>query len=291
MSRAERRAWAVFGILLAFIFAILATQSAENAHASPPPPPPPHAWARLDSQPLEILEHGTSWCDVLGWKPMNDQTIVDNVEYPPGIDSRDRQCLTVPARGRPAYTVTRSTATNPLTKVKAYPRIMTGCLFNLATAGYTPRPAADFGRTQLDWQGRTRSPGTWNASLDIWLRHRPDCTGQPDRAEVMVWFSYQNVAPAAGRWPVIWVAHHRYWLEHWRTGNSNGVTWNYVQFRRVHQTSTVKHLRLAAFFRAAAARHLISMRWYVADIGQGNEIWSGGRHLATRFFHVTGMPS
>ncbi len=165
----------------------------------------------------------------------------------------------------------------------AYPDIFTGCGWGVCAPGSgLPARVSRLGSATTSWFTRQRAGGTWNASYDLWFGKAPVTTGQADGAEVMIWLNTHNMPPPRHA-PIVWEDHARYYLLHWRPWR-NGVSWNYLQFRRVHPVVSVRHLRLAPFMLTAERMRLLRPRWYMLNIEAGFEIWSGGRGLATSWF-------
>jgi hypothetical protein len=226
------------------------------------------------------------FCTTLDFRRVRKGNIVRNAIFHPDVD---RQCLSTPRSGRPAFRVSTSTAHLPDSKVSAFPEIYTGCLWNRCTEGtHFPKQVFTIRNAQTTWETRLHSRGLWNASYDIWVfRHRHK-TGQSRGAELMIWLHTHGMSRPEG-WPIYKIDGRRWWLEHWVTTDGKGNFWNYLQFRRVRPVNHVHNLRLRPFFKVAEQRGLIRPRWWVEDIAAGFEIWDGGQNLRTKWFSNKGL--
>jgi Glycosyl hydrolase family 12 len=207
-----------------------------------------------------------------------------------GTDSR--QCLTLTPHGRAAFTVSVSGADNPGNTAEAFPYIQYGCYWGWCTPGSRlPLRVSALRSATSTWYTREHARGIWNAGFDLWLNSTRLARRHANRAEVMIWLNattrhYRVRGPAGTR--EVTVAGHRFYLTHWRTGTATiRGGWEYVQYRLAGTPSRVRNLNLRAVLLDAARRHLISRSWYLQGVLAGNEIWRGGRGLATTRFSVT----
>jgi len=228
----------------------------------------------------------SKFCTTLDFRRVKKDDIVRNAIFHPDVD---RQCLSTPPSGRPAFRVSKSTAHLPDSKVSAFPEIYTGCLWNRCTTG-TPFPKQVFtiGNAQSTWETRLHSSGLWNAAYDIWVFKHRHKTGQARGAELMIWLNTHGMAKPEG-WPILKIDGRRWWLEHWIAGDGKGDHWHYLQFRRVRPVNHVHNLKLRPFFEAAERRGLIRPQWWIEDIAAGFEIWDGGQNLRTKWFSNKGL--
>jgi Glycosyl hydrolase family 12 len=180
---------------------------------------------------------------------------------------------------------------DPAGRVVAYPDIFRGCIWNICTpAAALPRPVSTVGRPEATWHTSEHAAGTWNAAFDIWFGKKRMVTGQANGAELMIWLNEHGgccaLQPGA---PRVWVAGSWWLLSHW-TAQHNGVSWNYIQFRRVHRTWQVNNLRLYPFIRRVEHLGLVRSSWWLENIEAGFELWSGGQGLATTEYIVRNVP-
>lgn len=183
----------------------------------------------------------------------------------------------------PNFKVTRSAADAHGPESLAFPDIFIGCNWGICSPDTTlPARVSRVRRAETSWYTRQRASGIWNVAYDIWFNKTPITSGQANGAEIMIWLNAHHFPPP--RWaPIVWEDHARYYFVHWRPYR-HGVSWNYMQFRRVHPARSVTHLRLEPFMQTAERMGLLKPRWYLLNIEAGFEIWSGGRGLATNWF-------
>ena len=138
-------------------------------------------------------------------------------------------------------------------------------------------------------------PGTYNTGYDLWFGKQSMTRGHADGAELMVWLNHRGgcciLRPHA---PIVRINGVRYYFQFWRPTDPNypGIAWNYIQFRRVVQTTHVTNLNLNPFIEYAEQAHrsqgqptpLISRHWWLENLDGGFEIWSGGLGLRTTSF-------
>jgi len=202
-----------------------------------------------------------------------------------------KQCLTLAPRGRPAWKVSTSRAHSRGNPVQAYPYIQYGCYWGWCTPGSAlPLRISNIRSATSRWYTRQHASGIWNAGYDLWLNSSRLARRHANRAEVMIWLNatmrhYRVGGPAGTR--KVRIAGRWFYLTHWRTGTRTiRGGWEYVQYRLASATWHVRKLNVKAVLEDAASRHLISWSWYLQGILAGNEIWSGGRGLATTWFAV-----
>jgi cellulose 1,4-beta-cellobiosidase len=138
-------------------------------------------------------------------------------------------------------------------------------------------------------------PGTYNTSYDLWFGKHSMTQGHADGAELMVWLNHRGGCCILRRGaPIVRINGVRYYFQYWHPSDPDypGLSWNYIQFRRVVQTTQVTNLNLTSFVRFAEQAHrglgqpkaLISPRWWLENAGGGFEIWNGGLGLRTTSF-------
>jgi hypothetical protein len=202
-----------------------------------------------------------------------------------------RQCLTL--TGGTAYRISTSEAAGlGVDQVQASPLIFTGCWFGWCTPRTVfPVQVRRIRSTAITWDTRQRAAGTWNAALDEWFSSRkisPEPGRHANVAELMVWtratMPHYQVGGRAGT-ELVTAAGHQWFLTTWRTGQATiPGGWAYIQFRLVHPSAHLTRLNLVPLIRLAERRHLISAGdWWQGDLAT-NEIWAGGRGLATTRF-------
>jgi glycosyl hydrolase family 12 len=198
-----------------------------------------------------------------------------------------RQCIHNSA-DRPNFTVTQRPGFDPAGRVVAFPDIFRGCIWNICSpkAGIPIRVSA-IGHPVATWHTRENALGTWNAAFDIWFGKTRMITGQANGAELMIWLNHHGGCCALQRGaPKVWIDGRPFRLSHWRTTH-NGVSWNYIQFRMIHRTWRVDHLRLRPFIRRCLRLGLIRRSWWMENVEAGFELWNGGQGLATTRFGVS----
>ena len=127
----------------------------------------------------------------------------------------------------------------------------------------------------------------YNVNYDIWLELKPYLSGQPHGAEIMIWpRETPGIGTTAGA-PGVRVDGALYWFIHWRARNAKG-SWNYIQFRKVHQVYDLRGIHINDFIKVAESRGLVSKNWYLQNITAGFEIWSGGKGLQMYSFWAQG---
>ena len=192
---------------------------------------------------------------------------------------RGRVCVTA---SRSGFTVTRTrfpAATNP---TYAFPNIFTGCEWGICTpSSGLPARVSALRKPQVTLQTSGNPAGGWSAAIETWFSARPMRTGQADQAELMVWLR--------ARWPhasytVVKVGGVRYYISHWTANHHTGVTWNYIQFRRVRPVAGVTGLKLAPFIAYAERHGWIKAGSWMDNIEGGFELRAGGEGLAVRRF-------
>lgn len=193
------------------------------------------------------------------------------------------------------FAVTQKAGWDPGHQVIAYPDIYRGCMWNVCSprAGL-PRRVRAVGDPRLTAHFKAGVFGMYNSSFDVRFLKTSSHTGQADGAELMIWLGRHGgccgLQPGA---PRIKVEGRWYWYSHWRTcshlASQPHVCWNYIQFRRVHQTRSVSGLRLAPFIHRAERSGLVKPRWWMQTIEAGFEIWTGGKGLAVTKFRATGI--
>jgi hypothetical protein len=175
------------------------------------------------------------------------------------------------------FTVATKTPATGL--VRAFPDFLYGCSWGVCSPNRKlPVQVSRDGDPGASVSTSGHPAGEYNAAYDIWLELKPYLSGQPHGAEIMIWpRETANVGSLRG-YPEVRIDGALYWEVEWRARNSHG-SWNYVQFRKVSQTDSLRGIHLNDFFRAAEARGWASPNWYIQSITAGFEIWSGGQGL------------
>jgi hypothetical protein len=164
-------------------------------------------------------------------------------------------------------------------RVLAFPDFLFGCSWGVCSPHRTlPVQISRDGDPGASVSTGGQPKGQYNAAFDIWLELKPYLSGQPHGAEIMIWpRETANLGSLRGS-PEVRIDGALYYEIAWRAGNTHG-TWNYVQFRKVSQSDSLRGIHLNDFFKAAEARGWVSPRWYIQSITAGFEIWSGGEGL------------
>jgi cellulose 1,4-beta-cellobiosidase len=200
-----------------------------------------------------------------------------------------RQCIHN-SGDRDNFTITQRPGFDPAGRVVAFPHIFRGCAWKICSpnAGI-PIKVSAIGHLVTTWHTRENAPGTWNAAYDIWFGKRRMTTGQPTGAELMIWLNHHGRCCALQHGaPKVWIDGRPFRLSHW-IARHNGLSWHYIQFRMIHKTWHVDHLRLRPFIRRCVRLGLIRPWWWMENVEAGFELWSGGQGLATTRFGVS-MP-
>lgn len=198
------------------------------------------------------------------------------------------QCITNRNRsnGSPGdnFRVSSSSARDKGYKVQAYPNIFYGCEYGVCSpGGNLPHRADGIASAHTSWHLHTGVPGLWNAGYDLWLSRTRQTNGKANGAELMIWPAAKGVAFSSHQ--AVTIGGVRYYYAAWHIVRGSRA-WNYIQFRRVHQTTHMR-VSLLPFMRYATARGDMSMSWWLESIEAGFEIWNGGTGLATTNFAAT----
>ncbi len=208
-----------------------------------------------------------------------DQYIVQTNEW----NSTLPQCLTLSGTG---FTVTEAdfaliTAGPPA----SYPSIYKGCHWGDCTGSASsgmPILVSSAPTVTSSWSTTQPASGAYDVAYDIWFNSTPATTGQPDRAELMIWISERGgVAPAGINVAAVTLAGAT-----WNVWTDPMASWNYIAYERTTTTTSVADLDIAAFINDAVTRGAISPSSYLIDVEAGFEIWQGGQGLATSSFSV-----
>lgn len=138
-------------------------------------------------------------------------------------------------------------------------------------------------------------PGMYNSGYDLWFGKQRMTQGHADGAELMVWLNHRGGCCILARnAPVVRINGVGYYFQYWHASDPStpGLSWNYIQFRRVVQTTRVVNLNLKPFIEYAEQAHraqgqptpLISRRWWLENLNAGFEIWNNGVGLRTTSF-------
>ncbi|HET6876570.1 MAG TPA: hypothetical protein VFH38_03490 [Jatrophihabitans sp.] len=193
----------------------------------------------------------------------------------------------------PGFRVLGTPAPDGAGRVVAYPDIFRGCIWNICTPNSNmPIQVSAIERAVTTWHISATAAGTWNASYDIWFGKHAMTQGHADGAELMIFIREHGGCCALHHAPQVRVGRHMYWLINRRRYDPDfGLSWNYIQFRRVHPTAHVDHLRLEPFLQLCERLGVIRPSWWMENVEAGFEVWSGGRGLATTNFAVTVDPA
>lgn len=230
-------------------------------------------------------DSGTAGCGQY-WRSAAGDYVIENNNY-----LGKPECL---ARiGDRGFRVTRSAAAGALGtgKPAAYPEIFTGYHWGTQAGDAFPARLSSLSYARSSWAVSTSqaSPGSaYDVAYDLWINkdEQVAASGRPDGAEVMIWLSERAVPRPAPDTPTVMVHGARYYrIEMPRS--EQGVSWPLIIYRRMVPVSSVRGLGLLAFVADAAARHQLSMSWYLESVEAGFEIWHGGTGLATKSFALS----
>jgi cellulose 1,4-beta-cellobiosidase len=191
------------------------------------------------------------------------------------------------------FTVTEAGHNLQRGAVMAFPYIFTGCSWGICTKGSgLPAKASTLKDPESSWSINANAGGVWDASYDLWFSRHRIVNGQAKGAELMIWLNSSNIPPFSKK-HLLWIDGAQWYFVTWKTPPRGGLTWRYIQFRRVHPTSQVKNLNLGAFIRAAeqikaprvqGGGPLVQPDWWLMNIEAGFELTKGGAGLATNSF-------
>jgi hypothetical protein len=197
----------------------------------------------------------------------------------------EAECLRVKPFG-PGFTVVTSGASRTLAQgTAAFPNVFTGSSWGVSSAhSGLPKRVSALRNPETNFYTRHKGvKGLWATAYDIWFGTKPMTTGQANGTELMLWLNTRGFPSDAGVWPVYKIDGRKWYLERWRTRH-DGVSWNYMQFRLVHQANSVVRLKLAPFLQLAERLGKLKQSWYLENIEAGFEIWRGGRGLTSNYF-------
>jgi hypothetical protein len=195
------------------------------------------------------------------------------------------ECLQVKSYG-PGFKIVSSGANLTLrTGSAAFPDVFEGSSWGVSSAASgLPKRVSALGSPETNFYTSHRDVrGVWATAYDIWFGPKPVKTGQVNGAEVMLWLNTRGFPSDAGVWPVYTIDGRKWYLERWRA-KGQGTSWNYLQFRLVHQANSVVRLKLAPFLQVAERLGKLKKSWYMENIEAGFEIWSGGKGLSSSYF-------
>jgi cellulose 1,4-beta-cellobiosidase len=163
-------------------------------------------------------------------------------------------------------------------RVRAFPDFLYGCSWGICSPHRTlPVKVSHDGDpvTSVDTAGNPR--GAYDAAYDIWFSKGYALNGQAHGAEIMIWLR-STFGGDYGRWPLVRVDGALYRFLTWRAHNRHG-SWNYMQFRKVSQVSSLHGIHVNDFIKVAERHGLINPDWYLQNITAGFEMVSGGKGL------------
>jgi hypothetical protein len=116
--------------------------------------------------------------------------------------------------------------------------------------------------------------GDGNASYDIWFNQSDAHPVQDDGTEVMIWLRHPGVS-RGGRY--VSIEGIGFYVTWWRAYNpGDGVSWNYIDYTMVHQSSVLRQFWLNDLFADAIRRGLLKSSWWLTGIDAGFELTAGG---------------
>ncbi|MEP7023082.1 MAG: hypothetical protein ABJB47_04595 [Actinomycetota bacterium] len=192
---------------------------------------------------------------------------------------------------QPNFTVVKAGKNTLNGAVMAFPYIFTGCSWGICTPhSGLPAQASTLKDPRSSWDITATAGGIWDASYDLWFSRHRITNGQATGAELMIWLNSSNIPPFSKKY-VFTISGAKWYFVTWKTPVRDGMSWRYLQFRRVHPTSSVKNLDLGAFIRKAenmklgkTLHHYIKTQWWLMNVEAGFELTRGGAGLATNSF-------
>ena len=220
------------------------------------------------------------------WRSAAGEYVIENNNY-----LGKPECLA--RTGSQGFRVTRSGAAGHrgTGRPAAYPEIFTGYHWGTRAGDALPAQLSSLSYARSSWAvstDRAIADSAYNVAYDLWVNkgEQVAASGQPDGAEVMIWLSERAVPPPAPGTPTVSVHGVSYYrIEMPR--REHGVSWPLIIYRRVVPVTSVRDLGLLSFVADAAARHQLSMSWYLESVEAGFEIWRGGTGLASRSFALS----
>jgi hypothetical protein len=220
------------------------------------------------------------------WRAAAGEYVIENNNF-----LGQPECLA--RTGTPGFRVTRSGASGAdgTGRPAAYPEIFTGYHWGTQAGQAFPARLSSLSYARSSWAvstGRAAAGSSYDVAYDLWVNkgRQVASSGQPDGAEVMIWLAERAVpAPPPGT-PTVTVRGVRYYrIEFAR--KEHGVRWPLIIYRRMVPVTSVQDLGLLAFIADAAAKHQLSMSWYLESVEAGFEIWRGGTGLSSRSFALS----
>jgi cellulose 1,4-beta-cellobiosidase len=196
-------------------------------------------------------------------------------------NSSQRQCMWIDGT---SWRITRARFAKPTDGPPAsYPSIFRGCHWGRCT-DVDPLPIRVGGLAVATSTWRTCGPrrGAYNVAYDLWTNSTPTTAAAPDGSEIMIWLSWRGGVQPAGSL----VARTRIDRVRWEVWTTRMSGWNYVAYRRVQRTRSVRGLNLRAFVRDSVRREITDPDWHIIAVEAGFEIWRGGRGLSTSEFRA-----
>jgi hypothetical protein len=190
------------------------------------------------------------------------------------------QCLSIDDTG---FTVTQASFAMPPGAPATYPSIFTGCHWGYCTPSIgLPAQVSALPPVTSSWSTTQPLSGTYDVAYDVWFNSTPTTSGQPDRAELMIWIAEAGLVSPAGS-PLGTAAVGG---ATWIVWAGPMPTWNYIAYVRTTPVTSVENLDIGAFISDAVARGAVDPASYLIAVEAGFEIWQGGQGLATNDFNV-----
>jgi Glycosyl hydrolase family 12 len=131
------------------------------------------------------------------------------------------------------------------------------------------------------------SPGTYNASYDIWFNKTDAHPLQDNGTEIMIWLAHPGINDSRAIIRYVNIEGIEWGVMSWMAYNHRARTWwHYVAFMAVSQRTAVFRLWLNGFFRNAIANHELSPNWWLTGIDFGFELVNGGLHNNVHFYRL-----
>jgi Glycosyl hydrolase family 12 len=260
-------------VALGGVVMILAGMTGGGRPASSPRPPSPVGVGTSQAR-------GAALCNSQRLAVDGGVYTVQNNEWGSGAP----ECLAVGGLG--GFTVARSAiASSTSSAPGGYPSIYRGCHWGACTAhSGLPVPVSRLlspGTVTTAWATAQPGTGAYDVAYDIWFNRSPSTSGQPDRAELMIWLNHKGpVRPFGSQVSTATIGGRSYHVWFGRQG------WNTISYSMVRGTTSVRDLDIGQFAADAMRRGYIQKSWYLIDVEAGFELWQGGAGLSTDSFAV-----
>lgn len=194
------------------------------------------------------------------------------------------QCVC--AIGTNGFSVDFSNHNKPTTGAPAaFPSVFKGCHWgDCTTASGFPFLGSSITTADFSWQFNPIGTGAWNAVVEAWFKTNAT-PGQPDGAEIMLWFDDLGGPVPGGTQVDTAVSLDGATWDVYFTNATGSPSWNFVTYKRTTLTTT-PNVDLLPFFTDAVNRGYLNLSWYMLGVEAGFEIWQGGAGLSAPLFTI-----